>query len=196
MQQRIDLRWRREIVAAGGAEVIVRNHRRGRGPRLRQLAALLRQQRKQHRDDHGDDGHEQQRRQDAEHPPRVEIGRREAPGQQLAGDLMRDQEAGDDEEHVDADKAAAEAWNVSVKADHREDRDGPHAVDIGEPPPGRENPCGLGSAVGRCCCYRLRGHAAWRCDFQRRYQRIVRRRRGGRRVNGVAACYQRTKDAV
>ena len=42
VQQRIDLRRRREIVAACGAEVIVRNHRRGRGPRLRQLAALLR----------------------------------------------------------------------------------------------------------------------------------------------------------
>ena len=95
-----------------------------------------------------------------------------------------------------ADKAAAEAWNMSVKADHREDRDGPPAVDIGEPPPGRENPCGLGSAVGHCSCYRFRGHAAWRCDVRRRYQRIVRRRRGGRRMNGVAACYQRTKDTV
>ena len=93
-------------------------------------------------------------------------------------------------------KTAAEAWNVSVKADHREDCDGPHAVDIGEPPPGWENPRGLGSAVGCCCCYRFRGHAALRCDFRRRYQRIVDRRRGGCRMNGVAACYQRTKDTI
>ena len=73
---------------------------------------------------------------------------------------MRDQEAGDDEEHVDADKAAAEARNVGVKADHREDRDGPHAVDIGEPSPRWKIPIGrwTGAALSlwfrEACCHR------------------------------------------
>src|SRR3954465_69693 len=109
---------------------------------------------------------------------------------------MRDQKTGNDEEYVDADKAAAEAWNVSVKADHRKNGDGSHAVDIGEPPPGREDPCGIRRAVGRGSCYRFGGHAALKCDFRQRYQMILRGRRGGRRVNGVVACYQRAKDTA
>ena len=175
VQQRIDLGLRREIVA-GRREVIVRDHRRGRSGRLRQVVALLRQHGKQRRERQSDHGDQQQRRQDAQNPPRVEIGRREAAGQQLADDLMRDQESGDDEEHVDADKSAAKARNVGVKADHRDDRDGPHAVDIGEPSPRRKIPIGGGGRLS--CRYRFGRHAAIGVVRRRPYQGIAGRRRG------------------
>ena len=52
-----------------------------------------------------------------------------------AGDLAEqqrgDQEAGDDEEHVDADEAAAERADVGVEQHHQRDGDGPQALDVG-----------------------------------------------------------------
>ena len=44
-------------------------------------------------------------------------------------DLRDDQEAGDDEEDVDADKAAGHAGDADMVEHHREDRDGAQPVD-------------------------------------------------------------------
>ena len=90
--------------------------------------------------------------------PRVKVHRRETPGQLLGRDLVGDQETGDHEEHIDADKAAMEPRQPGVKSDHREDRDCANAIDIGKAPPRREFPAGFrGARLRPACRYRFGG---------------------------------------
>lgn len=43
---------------------------------------------------------------------------------------LRDEEAGDDEEDIDTDEAASTPAGEGMKADHRQDCDGPEAIDV------------------------------------------------------------------
>jgi hypothetical protein len=58
-----------------------------------------------------------------------------APGKAVVpdfgGDQPRDQETGNYEEDIDADKAACESGNMKVEKHDRQDRDRPQPVDIG-----------------------------------------------------------------
>ena len=62
-------------------------------------------------------------------------------GVPLAHQQAGDEEAGDDEEDVDADEAAARARNAGMEQQHRPDGDGPEALDVGAE-------VGLGLCVG------------------------------------------------
>ena len=72
------------------------------------------------------------RRQQAAGPTGPEVGQCHGPG---AGDLAEqqrgDQEAGDDEEHVDTDEPPAERADVGVEQHHQHHGDGPQALDVG-----------------------------------------------------------------
>ena len=69
-------------------------------------------------------------RHDAAHAGEVEVEKRETPALQAAEDDLRHQEAGDDEEHVDAGEAAGgDADAEMIEDDHRH-RDGAQAVDV------------------------------------------------------------------
>ena len=74
--------------------------------------------------------HERERREDAAHAPRVEAGKAEVAGRELVADDAGDQEAGNDEEHVDADEAAGHCRRESVEAEHREHGERTQAVYI------------------------------------------------------------------
>ena len=49
----------------------------------------------------------------------------------VGADQCRDQVAADDEEHVDADEAAAERGKPDMEEHDRQDGHGPEAVDLG-----------------------------------------------------------------
>jgi hypothetical protein len=81
------------------------------------------------REHHGQDQH--QRRQQAARATRVELGKPHAAAVAAVEESPRDQESGDDEEHVHADEAARGRGWPSVEGQHRENRHGPQAVDVG-----------------------------------------------------------------
>lgn len=65
-------------------------------------------------------------------PPLVEIGKRKRTcTRELAGDELRDQIAGDDEENVDAAVAAGSERQADMVRDDAEYGDGAEAVDVG-----------------------------------------------------------------
>src|SRR5690606_22505918 len=74
--------------------------------------------------------HDGERREDAPDAPLIEGDEREAVKLSFAPDDAGDQEAGDDEENIDADIAAVETGNASVEKDDRHDRKGAESVDI------------------------------------------------------------------
>jgi hypothetical protein len=76
-----------------------------------------------------EDDHE--RREEPADAPLVESGEREAARRALGEDQRGDEVAGDDEEDVDADVTAACERESAVVQEHRDDRDGPQAVDVG-----------------------------------------------------------------
>ena len=62
----------------------------------------------------------------------------EAAGLKLALDDRGDQEAGDDEEHVDSHEPAVDPrYQVKVKHDHQENSHGAQAIDVGAVSKGR-----------------------------------------------------------
>ena len=72
-----------------------------------------------------------QRRQDAPDAAMIERGEREGARRLLVQDQGRDQEARDDEEYVDANKAAAEPGDAGVIEHDSNDGNGAQAVDVG-----------------------------------------------------------------
>jgi hypothetical protein len=70
-------------------------------------------------EDERDEDHGEQGREDASHPALVEGQEGEAARLEVAQDDRGDQVAGDDEEHVDADEAAAEGGNAGVEEQDR-----------------------------------------------------------------------------
>ena len=128
MQQRLELRGRVEV-ACLAPQGKVGNEARARGDVLAELRVLVGQQdppaeqqaRRQHQD---------QRRKDPPHPPPVEIGEGEALPLQVLEDDPGDQVARDDEEDVDAGKAAGKGAGKCVVAQHRQDRDRAQPVDV------------------------------------------------------------------
>ena len=119
-------------------EVEVRQHDRREHARQGETLELPRREQEQRRRGEADGQHQQEGRQDAKRPARVEAGEREAARPQIRGDLADDQVAGDHEEDVDADKTADEARNADVIGDHGDDGDGAQAIDmrlvVGHPP--------------------------------------------------------------
>ncbi|MNP05708.1 hypothetical protein D3C76_976660 [compost metagenome] len=100
-----------------------------------EVPIFLRQQgepadRQQRRADH------QQRRHDAPHPRPVELPEREVPRLQGAQNDSGHQEAGNHEEHVDADEAALQPRHFEVIQHYRDDCPGAQTVDVGAKPPG------------------------------------------------------------
>ena len=77
------------------------------------------------------DHHDEQRRQDAPRPPRVEADDAETPLQQVAVQGGGDQIARDDEEHVHADETARDARYARMERHHERDGERPQAVDVG-----------------------------------------------------------------
>lgn len=96
---------------------------------MAQLFQLVRDQ-----DRIADDATEQDRRdkhgQNSACAAFVEMRNRKRALLQLAPDDVGDQIARDDKEDIDPDKASAEPWEIEVEQDHRQNRDGPQAVDI------------------------------------------------------------------
>jgi hypothetical protein len=72
--------------------------------------------------------HQDQRGEDAADAPPVEARQGEAAGLEVLEDDPGDEEAGDDEEHVDAGEAAGHRAGEGVVAQHRQHRDGAQAV--------------------------------------------------------------------
>src|SRR3712207_9284325 len=72
--------------------------------------------------------------------PYTTLFRSEAAGFDVVQDDRGDEIAGDDEEHVDTDEAAAEDGETGVEQQDREDGDGPEAVDVGAVTGGRAGP--------------------------------------------------------
>jgi hypothetical protein len=79
----------------------------------------------------GDEDHGEEGREDTPNPALVEGQEGEAAGLQVAQDDRGDQIAGDDEEHVDADEAAAEQRKAGMEEQDRQDGDRPQSVDVG-----------------------------------------------------------------
>ena len=80
--------------------------------------------------------HQQIWRQDAQRSPRPELAEGESAALQARDDLRDDQEAGDDEEDVDADIAAGNPGNTDMVEHDGKDRHRAQAVD--ERPVGRD----------------------------------------------------------
>ena len=82
----------------------------------------------------GDQEHHEQRRQDTQDPALVEIGERERSFADVRVDHAADQISGNDEEDIDADKAAGKAGDAHVIEQHGNDGDRAQAVDVGAVP--------------------------------------------------------------
>src|SRR5262249_26048381 len=94
-----------------------------------------------------------ERGEDAPHPAPVEPPEGEAGPSQVLEDDARDEEARNDEEHVDAGEAAGRRARESVERHDRQDGDGAQPVDVG--PVGmriRRGPHSLFQAAGLSAC--------------------------------------------
>ncbi len=129
VQQRHLLRRRAEIVGAA-VEIDVAEGERRPDQRTGEADQLRREQ-EEDRDDGGDRADHEEGRHDAPHPPLVEAEDREAAFRGLGIDRLGDQEAGDDEEHVDADEAAGQPVRAEMEQHHAEHGDGAQSVDMG-----------------------------------------------------------------
>ncbi len=105
------------------------------GDLLAELAVLAGEQ-EEPAEDEDREQHREQRRQHAADAPAVEIWQVEDAALEIRQDRQRDQVARNDEKDVDAEIAAAQPPRRSIECQHRNDRDGPQAVDVG--------------AMGRC----------------------------------------------
>jgi hypothetical protein len=97
---------------------------------LAQHPVLAAEQQEPAGDEYGDQ-HEQERRQDAPDAPHVEIQNAERAAIQPLEDDRGDQEAGDDEEDIDAGEPSAQQVRGDMERHDRQNRDRPQAVDIG-----------------------------------------------------------------
>jgi hypothetical protein len=108
----------------------IRKEARGGGNVLAEVGVLVAQQCKpaerQAKGEHGDQG-----REDAPDAPAVERDEAEISALKAFQDDRGDQEAGDDEENVDADEAAFDMGGKGVKPHHEQNGHRPQAVDVG-----------------------------------------------------------------
>ena len=130
VQQRRGLRVSGEIVGGDDGEAVVRDVQRSR-------TAIAGDFRESHRRQHqcrrhqGDDDHDQRGRQKSPGSPSVERRKVDATlGLHLPQEQPGDQEAGDDEEDIHADEAAAESRQTRMKSQYGQDRDRPQALDV------------------------------------------------------------------
>ncbi len=130
VQQRRGLRVSGEIVGGDDGVAVVRDVQRSRTA----IAGDFREShRRQHhcRRNQGDDDHDQCSRQQSPGSPSVERRKVDATrGLLLPQEQPGDQEAGDDEEDIHADEAAAESRQTRMKSQHGQDRDRPQALDV------------------------------------------------------------------
>ena len=137
-QRPVVQQWRRVARAELGAEVVAEAVGEHEVDRERAGGDGVRGQRSQrqgrqhslgehHRDDHG----ERRRRKQAAGSPAPEVAQRDrAAGGQLAEDQPGDEEAGHDEEHVDADEPTADTWDTDVEGDDGDDGDRSKPFDV------------------------------------------------------------------
>ena len=118
MQQRQTTGLRGEILAQFGEIVEVADaHQRGQ-PALGEDVVVVADIERRN-DQEGDRGHQQKGRHQAADTARVKIAEAEAAFVHLTGQQAGDHETRDHEEHVDADKAAADARKLKVVNDYQ-----------------------------------------------------------------------------
>ena len=129
VQQRHRLGDRPEIIGGDVPEPEVgeAEHQGGEAGSIAFEGARHHQQRARDRHDHG---HQHHRREQPPHPPLVEGGPGETAAFHLRRDDPGDQIAGDDEEDVDPDEAAAEPRHLVMVEQHGEHRDAAQTVEM------------------------------------------------------------------
>ena len=128
MQQRIELRTRREIVLLQPQRDVGNEASRRSRVNAQRAEGIGQHEQKAHPQREEQD--ENERREDAPDPSPIEFRDAEPTGSDILADQAGDKKAGDDEKHIDANEAAAKYRVEIVETDDEQDGNGAQAVNV------------------------------------------------------------------